>query len=175
MHIRTAKLGDEAAISQVKITTWRATYAGLLPQSLLDQMSLEDNTQNFHQMLHHPGLGSFIFVAEDETGQIVGYAAGGPDREDNPQFRGEIYALYVLPGGQHHGIGRRLLQACARQLFVAGITTMQIWVLAENPARFFYEAMGGRFLREVENDFGGVCKKIAAYGWEDTHFLAFAY
>ena len=175
MQVRTAQPGDETAIAIVKVTTWRSTYAGSLPQNVLDSLSIKDNTHYFHTMIHRPGLGSFILVAENDNQQIVGYAAGGPDRKDDPQYRGEVYALYVLPDFQQQGIGKQLIEASAKQLLGSGMSSMLIWVLADNPARSFYESMGGQYVREVEEEFGEAHRMIVAYGWEDIHSLAFAY
>ncbi len=35
-----------------------------------------------------------------------------------------------------------------------GITSLLVWVLVGNPARRFYEAMGGLYLREKEIEIG---------------------
>ncbi|WP_274651023.1 hypothetical protein [Paenibacillus humicola] len=43
---------------------------------------------------------------------------------------------------------------------------MLIWVLSENPNRYFYEALGGRFIREKEIEIGGTKLKESAYGWK---------
>ena len=48
-----------------------------------------------------------------------------------------------------------------------------IWVLAANaPARAFYEALGGRYLREQQIEIGGVALPEVAYGWPDAAALA---
>lgn len=46
-------------------------------------------------------------VAEAE-GQIVGWAAGGPNREPGPDYAGELYAIDLLPEHQRRGIGLKL-------------------------------------------------------------------
>jgi hypothetical protein len=44
-------------------------------------------------------------------------------------------------------------------------------VLADNPARFFYEAMGGRRIRERDERLWGVDLHEAAYGWRDLETI----
>ena len=40
-----------------------------------------------------------------------------------------------------------------------------LWVLATNPSRFFYEAMGGRRIAERDEKFWGHRLHEVAYGW----------
>ena len=42
-----------------------------------------------------------------------------------------------------------------------------IWVLAENPARFFYQAMGGTLIAKREEKLWGVSLHEMAYGLSD--------
>jgi hypothetical protein len=42
-----------------------------------------------------------------------------------------------------------------------------VWVLAANPARFFYEAMGGARAGERLEEFAGTQLEELAYGWPD--------
>ncbi len=48
---------------------------------------------------------------------------------------------------------------------------MLVWVLADNPSRYFYEAMGGKLLGSQEVKVGGVTLKEVAYGWENIRNL----
>ncbi|MEW6573376.1 MAG: GNAT family N-acetyltransferase [Bacillota bacterium] len=75
----------------------------------------------------------FGFVAEPETGVIVGFAAAGPERTGNPDYKGEIYAAYVLKAHQRKGIGRALLVAVTGRLLAMGINSRNIlkWLTAE--------------------------------------------
>jgi hypothetical protein len=42
-----------------------------------------------------------------------------------------------------------------------------VWVLAENPARRFYEALGGKIVFEKRIEIGGASLVEVAYGWEE--------
>jgi ribosomal protein S18 acetylase RimI-like enzyme len=67
--------------------------------------------------------------------------SGGPSRDEIPG--GEVYAIYVDPGCQGRGAGRRLLAAATRLLADAGFAGAGLWVLSGNhPARRFYESQG---------------------------------
>src|SRR5947208_11025988 len=89
----------------------------------------------------------FRYVAEEETGGIVGIASGGRERSGDPVYLGELYGIYLLQGHQRQGIGRCLTQAIVERLAQLRIHSMLVWVLAANPSRGFYEALGGHVVR----------------------------
>ncbi len=51
---------------------------------------------------------------------MVGFASGGPERDDIPGYDGELYGLYVLAAYQRQGIGRALMLTVARRLVADG-------------------------------------------------------
>jgi len=142
--VRPAVLQDAAAIAAVHVTTWRDAYAGLLPDDVLGGLDINERAQTWHgRLLALPdGVFVFVFVFEAD-GEVRGFVSGGPDREG--RARGEVFAIYVDPGSQGRGAGRRLLQAAAKRLAGAGFTQASLWVFADNhPARGFYESQGWR-------------------------------
>lgn len=48
---------------------------------------------------------------------------------------------------------------------------MLVWVLAENPFRRFYEALGGQYVRTEQFELGGAMLDEVAYGWRDIRTL----
>ena len=99
---------------------------------------------------------------------LIGFAAAGPERSGDPNHRGELYALYVLPSHQQHGVGRGLLRAVAGRFVTAGTRSMLLWVLAANPrARAFYEALGGVVVRDQPIEIGGATFTEVAYAWSE--------
>jgi hypothetical protein len=48
---------------------------------------------------------------------------------------------------------------------------MIVWVLADNPARRFYEALDGQYVGERDIEIDGVKLREVAYGWADTGHL----
>lgn len=110
-----------------------------------------------------------IYVAEDETGEIVGFAIGGPPRGEATEATGEVYNLGVAETHRRRGLGRRLVQAVAAHLAQMGMPALIIGCLATNEAgRRFYEALGGRVVgeRHVHEDGPEVI-----FGWADTRSL----
>jgi ribosomal protein S18 acetylase RimI-like enzyme len=114
-----------------------------------------------------------IFVADDEAMGVVGFGSCGPVRDPPEELDakarrvGEVYLLYVEPDFQNRGRGRRLLDALFRQLHADGFDTAVLWMLAENPTRFFYEGLGGELVGQRTDTFAGVDVDEVAYAWSD--------
>jgi GNAT superfamily N-acetyltransferase len=79
--------------------------------------------------------------------------------------------FYILESWQRQGIGRQLTMAFVRELIEAGLTSLLVWALAENPWRRFYEALGGQQVREKLETTGGVQLIEVAYGWLDARTI----
>jgi GNAT superfamily N-acetyltransferase len=166
VRIRLADLRDSSAIARVQVDTWRTTYVGIVPDEHLANLSYESREQRQHDYLRTDNQ-RYAFVAENEQGQVVGFAFGGPERENDLVYHGELYGLYILKAYQRQGIGQQLVGAIAQRLRAAGFTNMLIWVLAENPACGFYAALGGKPVREKKVSIGGKELREIGYGWDD--------
>ena len=170
IKIREATPDDAAGIARVHVESSRATYGGLLPEGSLAAMTFERRLSNWSKTLGGEEGGEFVFVAE-ARGEVVGFASGGPEREGDADFDGELYTVYLLPEHQRRGAGRGLVQAVAERLAPLGFRSMMVWVLEENPACRFYEALGGARVREEGIERGGRTLKKVAYGWADIEAL----
>jgi ribosomal protein S18 acetylase RimI-like enzyme len=171
MGVRRATVDDAEAIEWIRVDAWRATYRGMLPDVLID--GLRVNAEQRRERLRAQTADQFCFVAEDAD-RVVGFAVGGPERTGDPDYRGEVYAIYVLPANQGKGHGRALIRECARKLAAVGMTSLLIWVLRENQiGRGFYERIGGRPVREKPlEEFPGAEGHVeVGYGWKDTRQL----
>jgi ribosomal protein S18 acetylase RimI-like enzyme len=140
--IRPAEAADAQAIAGVHVATWRDAYAGLLPDDLLAALDAGQWAERWRGRLAEPAAGVFALVFELD-GRVRGFVSGGPDRDGRP--RGEVFAIYVEPGCQGRGAGRRLLDAAAGRVARDGFTEASLWVLAGNRrSRGFYESLGWR-------------------------------
>ena len=167
VRIRPARLSDASAIADIQVETWRDTYAGLIPDRTLLGLSRTSHIESWHRILRDTRADTITRVAEGADACVVGFANAGRSRPTNLSYDGEVYTLYVLPDHQGAGNGRRLLGALFSALSAAGCRSALVWVLAENPARFFYEAMGGTLIATREEPFHGVVLSECAYGWPD--------
>jgi GNAT superfamily N-acetyltransferase len=141
--IREAQAKDARAIAHVHVDSWRTTYEGIVSSEFLTSLSYEQRERLWNNALSSPATQSFIHVAETSDGEVVGFVSAGPERQGDDTYKGEIYALYLLHSHQRRGIGRLLFKASLGELHQRGITSLLIWVLAANPSRKFYEALGG--------------------------------
>jgi GNAT superfamily N-acetyltransferase len=169
--IREANAADAPAIARIHVESWRTTYRGIVPDDVLENLSMERRERFWAEILRAPDGSGFAYVVEDDTGAVVGFAAGGPERENDPRYTGELYAIYLLAGQQGKGVGRRLARAVAERLAAMGHGGMLVWVLAANPACRFYAALGGMPVWEKTITMGGASLTEVAYGWADTHAI----
>ena len=169
--LRRARAGDAEAIARIHVETWRATYAGLLPDRYLVGMSAQGQSFTWQKAIARCGRNEAILVAQDEQGSggdggpIVGFGNAGPARSNLAPYKAEVYTLYVALDWQGRGIGRQLLGGLFRGLVEAGLGDAYLWVLSSNPSRFFYEAMGGERAAERQEAFAGALLDETAYGW----------
>jgi ribosomal protein S18 acetylase RimI-like enzyme len=162
--IRPARPSDARGIARLDVETWRATYAGVLSANYLVGLSVPRREFGWRMaILREP---RDVRVAVDAAGMIQGFGSCGPSRGER-RFPGEVFTLYVAPDRQNHGIGRRLLIALFRRLAASGLDAAIIWVLRDNPARFFYERLGGRMVSHKPIPIGGSRVEALAYGWPD--------
>lgn len=169
MLIREAAVTDIPGIARVHVETWRSAYRGIISDDYLKSLSYTQIEQFCTNTISDKNSVVFGFVAEDETEGIVGFAAAGPERTGNPDYKGELYAAYVLEAQQRKGIGRALVVAVTGRLLAMGITSLLVWVLKDNPCRRFYERIGGKLTGERLIDLGGVKYPEVAYGWADIN------
>ena len=145
MLIRPATVADADALGRLHVRTWRAAYAGQLPQSYLDAMDPVARAAQWVHILQTitPPTGTTVLVDHDD---VVGFTSIGPNRADDAEpTLGEVYAIYVTPDRWGQGAGRWLMDVAVRQLRAAGFTSATLWVLDTNvQARRFYETYGWR-------------------------------
>lgn len=162
--VRPARLEDAKAIARIEVETWRSTYAGMLPDRVLLNMSERRQTASWASFLRH--RPEDVWVAQT-GGSVVGFGNCGTQRDNTIRFAGEIYTLYVTPDRQGQGFGRGLLLALFQRLIDTGHATALAWVVRANPARFFYERVGGRQIMHRPIPVGGQPIEAIAYGWRD--------
>jgi hypothetical protein len=124
------------------------------------------------------GHATFVAVASGEDSlrgpweppQIVGFASGGR-RRGGAREEGEIETLYVLDDYREQGLGRRLMRAVSAHLNAIGCRSVRLWVLRDNPSRWFYQHLGGRLIEEQAIRVGGQPMIQQAMRWEPIGLL----
>lgn len=173
--IRPATVADAAGIAAVHVESWRSTYAGLLPDRYLVGLSPKVHERRWQALLTGAGGAkrrTYVMLDGEPNpaggpSQIVGFASCGPQRTGLAGYGGEFYAIYLLDQVQGKGAGRRLLATMAQDLLGQGTQAALVWVLRDNPSRFFYERLGGALLAEQPISFANTRLAEVAYGWTD--------
>jgi ribosomal protein S18 acetylase RimI-like enzyme len=169
ISIRRAVPEDAEGITRAHIQSWRTSYQGLLPGDFLAGLDFEQRLEGWRQGLVEPEAAVFVAV-EPGSGRIVGLCAVGRNRgapESLPDYRGELYALYLVEEVKRRGVGRALFQHGQGWLRDNGLLPFVLWVLKDNAAaRGFYERVGGKLVGEQPIDIGGRAYPEVAYAWE---------
>nr|WP_315487246.1 GNAT family N-acetyltransferase [uncultured Undibacterium sp.] len=174
IQLRRATVDDAEAIAAIRIEGWRTTYRGMIPDSYLAEMDLNENVLHWRTILQalpvkEDSLCVYVAVSEDE---IVGFVSAMKLPEAKLDNDGEINAIYIRPQWQRCGIGKRMLHKAARSLQAMGCTSCVIWVIDGNSqARNFYEELGGEILIEQDFSWDGLDLTEVGYGWSDLSVM----
>jgi GNAT superfamily N-acetyltransferase len=151
-RIREATRLDARAIAEVHVASWRSGYQGILPDEILDSLSVEERERTWREILEgkraraggRAAGGGFTLVAEVE-GRIRGFcsvATPSPD-PDLTSDVAEIGALYVAPKLWRQGIGTALLVRAMKEVHDRDHQRATLWTLAGHEhALGFYSRLG---------------------------------
>jgi ribosomal protein S18 acetylase RimI-like enzyme len=168
LAVRRALVADAAAIGALHVATWRSTYPGILPESYLARLSAAKEAASYAAAIR-AGEGVFVAIGGEKQ-HIVGFTTTGRARPDAPA-QGEIQTLYVLDDFRDQGVGRRLMARAATHLAGLGCADAFLWVLRDNPSRWFYAHLGGRAVQEKTVGWAGVTLVQTAYVWSPIDLL----
>ena len=171
IRIRPAEPGDARGIAHVHVESWRTTYRGIVADEVLARLSEDDRAAFWRGVLDSSNSPGHLYVATDDDIGVVGFASGGPERDRVANYSSELFAIYLLSSHQRRGLGQRLAAAVARGLALDGHSSMVVWVLARNPSREFYAALGGRLVASKAVEIGPDTLEEKAYGWQDLGAL----
>lgn len=171
LRLRPARAADANRIAEVYVDSWRSAYPGMLPTSVLVQLSKTVQAQEWARVLGRRRFADSVVVAELGHHGIVAVGSCGQARRTGLPHAGEIFTLYVAPEFQELGVGRALLRRLFDALIDRGLDSALTWVLAQNPGRFFYEAMGARRVAEREERLWSSQVPQVAYGWDDLRLV----
>ena len=173
MIIRKAHAADADTIARVHFDSSQTTYTGIVPDEILaTKRPYEERRQYWRGFLSTPEPAGFAHVAVDNDVQVIGFTSGGQEHSGGKVYKGELYTIYLLERYHRRGLGRQLVEAATKELLHRGLASMLIWVLAANPSRAFYVALGGQQVLERENMIWGIKLPEVAYGWKDIRPLA---
>jgi ribosomal protein S18 acetylase RimI-like enzyme len=142
MIIRVAEVCDSDKLARVHVATWQAAYRGLVPDSFLENFTIEKRTAAFKVALETHSEETYLL----EEGDLpIAILTVGPSRDEDLDVHrvGELWGIYIMPAWWRQGVGRRLVREAEQLLMSRGYEKVVLWVLEGNTsARRFYGAMG---------------------------------
>ena len=163
ISFREATFADSLAVARVHVQSWQESFAGIVPQTFLDKMSVEKRAEAFEKGFSAPFYKMYVAEAAEHT--IIGFADFGESREDIDAYDGELYAIYLLPEFQRRGVGTKLFDLGVEFLRGSGKDSMYLLALALSPYRSFYEKLGGQVVGRKQIEIEGVMYGELVYGW----------
>jgi GNAT superfamily N-acetyltransferase len=142
--VRWATVEDARAIAAVHIASWRAAYRGLVPDRILDELTIEGRRRDWRGWLAEGGKRQDTLVAERDGGIEAFCTLEMPSREANePDGVAGIPALYAHPDAFGRGAGPALMDAAIEAMRGRGYREAILWMLEGNQrAEAFYERRG---------------------------------
>jgi GntR family transcriptional regulator len=138
-RLRLATAADAPGLAAVFVSSWRASYPGIVDQAVLDALDTDDIADWLGTLTSSKPMTTWL--VESAEGHILAFSRHGEDPLDSR--RGHIYSLYVAPAMSGQGIGKALLDHDLQLLAERGLGTVTLWVFEQNQAaRNLYAAFG---------------------------------
>lgn len=163
MNIRRANLNDAPGIARVHVDSWRTTYKDILSASFLANLSYNQREKNWITNLQQEDM--YIWVAENEVGEIVGFASTNTRDSNNVPNATDLTSLYLLENYQGYGLGRRIMETLFSHYEQHGYSQVFVEVLKDNKTKHFYEAFGAEFVEDVPLTIAGTPLLESIYVW----------
>jgi diamine N-acetyltransferase len=146
--IRLANTDDLATVERLAREIWPVTYGDILSTEQLDYMLdfIYNNAVLRNQMLNQQH--TFLMVEQD--GEPVAFAVYSTVEPGISK----LHKIYVHQKTQGQGIGKQLIEHIIDQLRSQNIHTLRLNVNRQNKARFFYEKLGFKVMKEEDIDIG---------------------
>ncbi len=166
IEVRPATLRDAAGMGGVHVGVWRNAYAGILPDDYLAKLSAPRQAAYYQ---HGLDRGHTALVAVT-GGRVIGFATMGLSG-GVALGQSEIETLYVGDDWRDQGVGRRLMTRAGAELARQGAASTFLWVLSDNPSRWFYQRLGGRRTAVGHTHIAGTSIPKTAYVWDPISLL----
>lgn len=144
--IRKKERKDCKAIAHIVTIAWNETYRGIVPDSFLDNLYLneEERANNSYNNFNEKENHQYVLEVDNN---IVGFIKVGASNS-NYDNCGEIYALYIINGYKNKGYGKKLIEVGIKELKEMKFNKMIIGCLDGNPSNKFYEHIGGKLIEQ---------------------------
>lgn len=151
-----------AAVGEIVVRSWRHTFAGLLPEDFLSSLTCDAQRKRHERAF--AGEDVRYRIAADGT-RVVGFVSWGPARISELAGRIEIHALYLRPGCERRGTGRRLFDRVLAEVSGSQRQGLGLTALAINPNCAFYRRLDGTEIAVPDICLGGAWYRQTGFLW----------
>ena len=138
--IRPAKPEDAYERAVCHVSSWRSAYKNIVPDEVLDNLSVEDGVEKFKKYLENKNSFFYCAIYDD---RIIGHFNFCKSRDEDKLNAGEIVGFYSIEEFWGKGVGREMMNFATDKLKHMGYDEIILWVLEDNnSARRFYEKCG---------------------------------
>jgi GNAT superfamily N-acetyltransferase len=163
--LRAATVADAATSAAIEVRSWQKVYRGILPDHVLDTMDVASRAAAHRRLIGEPS-GLHLVATDTTHHDLVGFCHAGPARRPG-RWAWEVYTIYLEHHARWHGIGRDMFAQVFAWARGKRDPSLIVWVLEANQhARRFYEAMGGRPQHRTPSSVGGFQVLEQAYVWD---------
>jgi len=148
VSVRPATVQDAAEIGRLQNDTWQLAYRKVLPAEVLVSLDADRFAASWQAAIERPPSAAHHVLVAQEAGQLVGFAAFGPDadrqpNDPDPEHTAAISTLLVEPRWARRGHGSRLLAAVADIGRDEDVRRLVAWVPAADTVSLeFYRSAG---------------------------------
>ncbi|MEH7400313.1 GNAT family N-acetyltransferase [Gottfriedia acidiceleris] len=167
MIIRKATMSDAKGIAKVHVDSWKTTYRNIIPNEFLEKLSYEQREKLWNYNLSKEG--DYVVVAENDGGEIIGFADCGKRERNQVEHSGDLTSIYLLEEYQGKGVGKQLMKQLFLQFQKWGYNRVFVEVLEDNKTRYFYEYYGAELLKTDKITFSGTELKLLTYEWRNVN------
>jgi ribosomal protein S18 acetylase RimI-like enzyme len=168
--LRRARPDDAGLLSAIKIACWRDSYAGYLPQDLLDDLERHpDHSVAAWRAVLEADPPARVTQIVMIAGEDAGLVRCGPYDGSLPGWRGMIDALYLLAPFRGRGLGTALIGQARARLAAAGLAPVAVEAFTfNNRALALYRRLGAVTIgRAVAFKHAGRPIEETVLGWRD--------
>ncbi|MGW6385124.1 N-acetyltransferase family protein, partial [Peribacillus butanolivorans] len=144
-----------------------STYKNIIPDEFLKKLSYDQRTDLWNRNISKEG--NYVFVAENNEGEIVGFADCGKRENNYVNNSGDLTSIYLLKEYQGKGVGKQLLKQLFLQFEELGFNRVFVEVLEDNKTRYFYEYYDANLLKSEKITIAGAELNLLIYEWNNLN------
>jgi GNAT superfamily N-acetyltransferase len=165
VSVRLARPDDVPEIARIQIETWRVAYPTILPDPVLESLTVEAAEPAWAAAVQAPPSPKHHVLVAQEQQWLVGFAAVAPadeveEGDPDPAATAQLGPLLVEPRWGRRGHGSRLLAAAVDHARDDGMVRLITWIPTGDSASLDFLRSAGwaadGFARELDTGAGEI-------------------